>query len=177
MEKVSENNRPGTENQRTRSMIVYPLLVFLGTFIVHFLYVNLFPEKTSAQTLWVTIPHSWSLKTYLEQGNIYLGFSYALSLAFAAYAFLRYRQDRLCNGKVTVIAGLSFTGLLSVLGCFLIGCCGSPMLIVYLNLFGAAFLPFTKPLIALLTVVFVSIGYWWLARPSRKNNTCCPAPE
>ena len=35
----------------------------------------------------------------------------------------------------------------------MLGCCGSPMLAVYLSLFGAAFLPWAKPLIALLTTV------------------------
>ena len=49
-------------------------------------------------------------------------------------------------------------------GCFLIGCCGSPMLAVYLSLFGAKALGLGKPLMALVTLVSVNCGYWYFSR-------------
>ena len=62
-------------------------------------------------------------------------------------------------------------------GCFLIGCCGSPMLAVYLSLFGAKALGLGKPLMALVTLVSVSCGYWYfslrLARGSTCMDDCC----
>src|SRR5208283_3790556 len=42
--------------------------------------------------------------------------------------------------------GLTLLGALMAGGCFLIGCCGSPMLAVYLSLFGAKALGLGKPL-------------------------------
>jgi hypothetical protein len=42
------------------------------------------------------------------------------------------------KNKRLAIGGFSLTGFLVATGCFLVGCCGSPMLVVYLNLFGAA---------------------------------------
>ena len=49
-------------------------------------------------------------------------------------------------------------------GCFLIGCCGSPMLAVYVTLFGSRALGVGKPLTALVTLVSVDCGYWCLSR-------------
>ncbi len=41
------------------------------------------------------------------------------------------------------------------------------MLGVYLSLFGAAFLPFTKPLVAALTTLFIVASYCWMRRRIR----------
>jgi hypothetical protein len=57
-------------------------------------------------------------------------------------------------------------------GCFLIGCCGSPMLAVYLSLFGAKALGLGKPLMALVTLISVSCGYWCLSRRLARGSTC-----
>jgi len=67
-------------------------------------------------------------------------------------------------------------------GCFLIGCCGSPMLAVYLSLFGAKALGLGKPLMALVTLVSVSCGYWFLSRRFTRGsdcigNCCSPADD
>ena len=57
-------------------------------------------------------------------------------------------------------------------GCFLIGCCGSPMLAVYLSLFGAKALGLGKPFMALVTLVSVGCGYWCLSRRLARESTC-----
>ena len=57
-------------------------------------------------------------------------------------------------------------------GCFLAGCCGSPMLGVYLSLFGASFLPWAKPLVAGLTTAMIAGSYWWMRR---RERACCGA--
>ena len=38
------------------------------------------------------------------------------------------------------MGGITLSGFLAVAGCYLLGCCGSPMLAVYMSLFGVSFL-------------------------------------
>lgn len=63
-----------------------------------------------------------------------------------------------------------------IAGCFLIGCCGSPMLPIYIGLFGAKALQLGKPLMALISVVSVGCAYWCISRRSNADNgtdKCC----
>lgn len=147
--------------------LLLPAAVFAGVGVLHFIWSGLFPEQSPLQDQWVAIPvsatHSWG-ERYIEAQNYWLGFSYALSLAFAAVALRRYREQRRCASRNLAIGGVTFPGFLAVAGCYLLGCCGSPMLAVYLSLFGAAFLPLAKPLTALMTVVFISGSWWWMNR-------------
>lgn len=73
----------------------------------------------------------------------------------------------MCAARNLAIGGVTLSGVLAVAGCFLLGCCGSPMLAVYLSLFGAAFLPFAKPLVAGLTAASLVAGWWWMKRRER----------
>jgi hypothetical protein len=100
----------------------------------------------------------------METGAYWLGYSYTLPLAFAAAAFRRYREGRFCAARNLALGGVTISGFLAVGGCFLLGCCGSPMLAVYLGLFGTSFLPFTKPLVAGLTTASVLVGWLWMRR-------------
>ena len=68
----------------------------------------------------------WS--AYVESKSYWLGYSYGLSLAFAGVALRRYREQRLCADRNLAIGGVTLSGFLAVAGCFLVGCCGSPML-------------------------------------------------
>ncbi len=49
------------------------------------------------------------------------------------------------------------------------------MLGVYLSLFGAAFLPFTKPLVAALTTLFIVASYFWMRRRIRALHATAQA--
>ena len=112
------------------------------------------------------------LFSYLSSGDLFLGLSYALAGAFTTYALLRTLEGRR-SGTAGLVGGVTLTGLLYVGGCFLIGCCGSPMLPIYLGLFGSKFLGVTKPLVFGLTVLSVAGGWWWMERRSRKTASCC----
>jgi hypothetical protein len=143
--------------------------VFTIVAAAHYVWVGLFPERDPAQDRWLTVATaetSW-LRYYLETQSYWLGYSYALALAFAAVALRRYREQRLCAARNLAIGGVTLSGFLAVAGCFLLGCCGSPMLAVYLSLFGASFLPFAKPLIGLLTTVSIVAGWVWMHRNER----------
>jgi len=140
-----------------------PVMAFVSTYVIHFVWRGLFPETDPAQSKWVLVPVEkswWDL--YVETGSYWLGYSYALSIAFVAMATQRYLLTQcLASGKMA-ICGVTMTGGLAVFGCFLLGCCGSPMLIVWINLFGAGFLPVAKPLIALLTSLSILVAWVWM---------------
>jgi hypothetical protein len=159
--------------------VMLSVLVFVIVVLIHFLWFGLFPARPDAQTLWEEVPteqgSSW-VGRYLEAQSYWLGYSYALPLAFASVALRRYREQRMSAARNLAIGGVTLSGFLAVAACFLIGCCGSPMLGVYLSLFGASFLPWAKPLVAGLTTVIIAASYWWMGSRSRKgksDNPCC----
>jgi hypothetical protein len=75
------------------------------------------------------------------------------------------------------VGGITLVGVLMAGGCFLIGCCGSPMLAVYVSLFGSRALGVGKPLTALVTLVSVSCGYWCLSRRLAHGGICCSSAD
>jgi len=148
---------------------------FAVTFGLHLVWLGLFPEQDPVQSAWAALPadgpDAW-LPKYIEAGSYWLGYAYALSVAFAAVALRRYWRNRSCGAGRFAVGGLTFTGGLSVAGCYLIGCCGSPMLVVWLNLFGAKFLPFAKPMMAAVTTLSIAGAWFWMAR-----STSPPLPS
>jgi hypothetical protein len=154
---------------------IMPAAVFLSVIVVHFLWSGIFPERHPAQEQWATVfpekESSW-LSAYVENQKYWLGYSYALALTFAAVAMRRFRENRTGADRRFAIGGVTLTGVLAATGCFLIGCCGSPMLVVYLNLFGAAFLPLAKPLMAAITTVTVVFVWIWMNR----KRSLAPSP-
>jgi hypothetical protein len=159
--------------KRLRRYLI-PAAVFIFVFAAHYIWLGLFPERGTAQNLWIPVETDW-LQTYINSQNYWLGFSYGLSLAFAAYAIIRYLEERRNGSRNLAIGGVGFTGFLAVAGCFLLGCCGSPMLAVYISLFGAAFLsfiPFLKPLVALVTVISISLALTWMHRRRKAAGEC-----
>jgi hypothetical protein len=149
-----------------------PAVAFVAIAAVHYVWKGLFPEQDPAQSRWLSVgtDPSW-LRRYVSSGGFWLGYSYALSVAFAVAAFQRYRAARARSAATLAIGGVTLTGVLAFAGCFLIGCCGSPMLAVYLSLFGAAFLPFAKPLVAGLTTVSLALGWRWMVRRDRSRGS------
>ena len=154
-----------------------PMLVFVTVGLIHFVWFGVFPERNATQDRWQTVVTEESppwVNRYLETQSYWSGYSYALSLAFVAVALRRYREERMCAARNLAVGGITVTGFLAVAGCFLVGCCGSPMLGVYLSLFGVSFLPFAKPLVAGLTTVLIAASYWWMRSHSRKEKSCEP---
>ncbi len=152
---------------------VLPLVAFAAVIGVHFIWQGFFPEQDPAQSQWVAVPgqadSDW-FRQYIESGGYWFGYSYALSLTFAVVALRRYREQRFCQARNLAVGGLTLSGFLAVAGCYLIGCCGSPMLIVYMNLFGAAFLPLAKPLMAGITTLTIGLAWWWMLRAEGKMS-------
>lgn len=137
-----------------------PLAVFILVFILHLLYFKV-TEGSCGSISW--------FQKYIKEQEHFLGISYGLSLAFMAFAFLKFKENRKDALKAALGGGI-FAVILWFF-CFLFGCCGSPMLIVYLNLIGLSSLKVTKLALLVMTVIFVSIGYIWLIRHTAKS--CC----
>ena len=146
-----------------------PRIAFVAAFVAvlafHVFWVTQFPDTDQAQQKWIADPTAkqvhWAA-AYITGGSYWLGYSYALSLSFAAFALSRYLQNRQRSAGKLALSGFGLSGFLSVAGCFLIGCCGSPVLGVYMSLFGASFLPFAKPLVAVVTTGFIAYAWWRL---------------
>ncbi len=149
--------------------ILYPLSAFIAVFLFHAIYSLWRASQISQQ--WVQIENVSLLSLYFKGQYFFLGFSYALAGAFTIYALLTFLQHRR-SGIAGVVGGVTLTGIVFIGGCFLLGCCGSPMLAVYLTLFGSSFLGFTKPLVFILTATSVGIGYLWVEKKTRPSNSC-----
>ncbi len=122
--------------------------------------------RTSSTTLSLD-----GFRRYLGRQDHFLGFAYALVFAFALYALVHWQRSR----KQAIMGAAFGVGLGSALWagtCFLIGCCGSPMLSLWLGLFGAKALGLTKPLVAAVTALSVGCGYLCLRKPSRCRDCC-----
>lgn len=163
----------------SRSVIAAAVIGFAAMFGLHFALITWQHSRVAAQ--WVRIssapePSAWA--RYLERGDVWFGYSYALATAFTAFALaltIR-RRRRAASG---IVGGVTLVGVLYGAGCFLIGCCGSPMLAVYLSLFGASVLGFLKPLVAIITTLSVAASALVIVRRARTSTcpTCEPAPS
>ncbi|PIP20294.1 MAG: hypothetical protein COX40_05490 [Candidatus Omnitrophica bacterium CG23_combo_of_CG06-09_8_20_14_all_40_11] len=136
------------------------LTAFLIVSILHLLYFKI-SEGNCGGVGWFS--------KYIEDKEYFLGISYGLSFAFIVFAFLKYKQNR--RSALKAAAGGGLLAVVLWLSCFLFGCCGSPMLIVYLNLIGLSNLKIPKLVLLIMTIIFIGIGYIWLNRKSPEG--CC----
>jgi hypothetical protein len=148
-----------------------PLGVFAAAVAVHYIWTGGSPGPAATSSPWASLPADEHprLSRYLESGGPWLGYSYGISFAFAAVALRRYLRSRSAAQGRFAVGGAAGSGLLAFLGCYLTGCCGSPMLLVYLNLFGAGFLPFARPFVAAVTSISILGAWWWMTRLGRKR--------
>ena len=147
-----------------KNRIIYPLISFILIFLIHGLY-SLWQIHQLAKQ-WVQINNVFLLSLYFSRQDYFLSFSFALTGSFTVYAILKFIENRR-NGISGIAGGITWTGILSVGICFLSGCCGSPMLAVYLAFFGSSLVGFTQPLAAIITTISVIVGYIWINRSSK----------
>ncbi len=149
---------------------ILPFLFFALAFSLHAGF-SLY-ERGKIAERWALIAQSSPLELYFANGNYLIGASYGLAAGFTAYAVQRYLRNRK-KGLTALLGGMTLTGALYVCGCFLLGCCGSPMLVVYLSLFGSSFLGFTKILTFGLTTASIVVGIFLLERRTSAGGACC----
>ncbi|MHB1687885.1 MAG: DUF4346 domain-containing protein [Ignavibacteriaceae bacterium] len=158
-----------------KKKIIYSIISFFCVLFIHLAYSVWEIMETASKWKQVnTINPYWQ---YFERQDFFLGFSYALTAAFTAYTVTNFLEKRK-RGIAGAVGGFTLAGILYFGGCFLTGCCGSPMLTVYLSLFGSSFLGFAKPLTAGLTTISVILGFIWVSRNNKTkvcsgNDVCC----
>ncbi len=151
---------------------ILPLVAGLIAFGAHIAWYVLYPVSNASGWGTVNPAFSDSLQAYFVSGAPWLGASYALSAAFTVYALLIFRENRR-KAAVGTAGGLAAMGILYSVGCFALGCCGSPMLPIYLSLFGGKLAGLGGPLMFGLTVLSVGIGFLILGR---KGRCACAGP-
>ncbi len=151
---------------------VLPVTAGLIVFGAHVAGYVLFPEPNASG--WGSVSPSFSdgMQTYIACGAYWLGASYAMSAAFTAYALLIFRENRR-KAAAGAVGGLAAMGALYAVGCFAIGCCGSPMLPIYLSLLGGKVAGIGGPIMFGLTLVSVGIGFMIF---ERKPRCICEGP-
>ena len=153
-----------------RMKTLYTLAAFIAVFAVHIAYSGWAAAQTTS--VWVQPDDAGWPANYIFNQDYMLGISYALAATFTVYAFLRLSEKRE-GGAVGMLSGFTLTGILYFGACFLTGCCGSPMLAVYLSVLGPSFLGFTKPIILIFTVISIVASYFWMERKAKKPCGCC----
>ncbi len=123
---------------------------------------------------WVALEEHPALSAYLRTQTYWRSYAYGLAAGLTLHALLRSQAVR-TKGILGALGGVTLAALLPTLGCFLVGCCGSPLLPIYLSLFGGTIVRLENPLIALLTTLSAAWGLLWLSRRSRLS--CPVTPE
>ena len=149
-----------SRQQETVPHLNWPLgtAAFVAVFVGHVLYLQYLmsaPQKDWADNF---NPSANFWQRYLLSQDYFVSFSYALSASFAVWATARFLYFRRRAAAVGALGGVSLVAFLPAAGCFLIGCCGSPMLPIYVSLFGSKAAGIGKPLMALITLASVGLG-------------------
>lgn len=147
---------------KTRKAVVL-FAVFIIIFVLHLLIYKI-TEGNCGGIGW--------FQKYINDQEYFLSISYALSFVFMAFAFLQYKENK--KNSLKAAAGGGLLAVVLWLSCFLFGCCGSPMLVVYLNLIGLSSFKIPKLALLFMTIVLIAIGYIWFVRS--KGNCCNGIP-
>ena len=154
--------------------------VFTAILAGHFLYKTQHGSTSEGSGPWAAYtfdqPEESRLDRYIEPGEYWVGFSYGLAGAFATFCLIRAVQMRR-RSLAASAGGLAISGLLGVTFCFFAGCCGSPMLPVYLGLLGPNFLSVTRPLTFGITVVSIGVACAMMLRKDRSVPCCGSSPR
>jgi len=145
--------------------------VLVTVLLGHFFYVTRSATVSADGGPWAAYnfdqPQESRWVRYTGPGEYWVGLSYGLTGAFATWCFariIRLRREALAANA----AGLTLSGVLWAAVCFLTGCCGSPMLPIYLGLFGPKFMSVTKPLTFGVTLLSIVVGCVWMMKRTPK---------
>jgi len=141
------------------------LLAAVSTFCIYLAWSVSAPGTNASKGGTVPISISERIGTFVAGDGVWLGASYALSAAFTVYAFMILRENRK-RAVAGMTGGLVATGGLYMFGCYALGCCGSPMLPIWLGLFGAKGAHLGGPVVFAFTLASMAVGFFLLRRKS-----------
>jgi hypothetical protein len=145
--------------------------IFVGVLLGHFLYATGAPAPQATGSAWAQfefeLPAESRVSRYIGPGEYWLGLSYASAAAFTGYCLARLLRLRRASLAASA-GGLTLGGVLWAGVCFFTGCCGSPMLPLYVGLFGPKFIEATKPLTFGITVLSILLSYVWMLKRAQR---------
>ncbi len=142
-----------------------PILAGLAVFLAYAGWLVFHPQVSQAPG-WGTVvePLADRVGVFFSRDSFWMGASYGLSAGFTVFALLAFREDWKARAAVGAAGGVAMAGAVYALGCFVLGCCGSPMLVVYAGLLGAKWAKVSGPLVFGLTLASVALGVRMLRR-------------
>ena len=105
--------------------ITAPLVVFLS----HLWWSVTIPYKSIPGVLYMAPPLRERILTHLAGDGLWMGASYSLAAAFMVYVLRRFRKQRE-KALAGAAGGAVVMGGIYAFGCFMLGCCGSPMAVI-----------------------------------------------
>lgn len=131
---------------------------------------GMYPPVDESLSRWVALAEpslGERLWGYMASGGVWLGYSYGVAAGFAAFVVLAFMARRSAASGALAAGGVTAAGLLAGSACFMVGCCGSPMLGVWVGLLGAAAAPWLGPVSALITTLSIMLA--WRAASKKVN--------
>jgi hypothetical protein len=152
-----------------------PALVFVVAITAHYLWFvkTSTPAPSAGACCGSSCEEAPGIVEYLKTQTYLLGYSVALSLSFASFAIRRFLEQQSKKAKGAAFGGIGASAVLGFAGCYLTGCCGSPMLGVYIGLLGPSLLPFAKPLVAIITTISILLSARSLLKSKTVDTGCC----
>jgi MFS family permease len=136
-----------------------PVTVFLS----HLWWNVTVPYKSAPGVLYMAPPMRERILAHLSGEGLWMGASYALVACFMVIVLGRFR-DRRREALAGAAGGTLLAGGIYAVGCFMLGCCGSPMAVVWLSLLGGRYANVGGVFLFLLTLLSTSVGLWMLNR-------------
>lgn len=135
--------------------VLLPIVTVLAVNAVHFALTTA-PAPAVSASPWAALPPpstAGRFDAYLANGGLWLGYCYGVAAAMALMAVVFFANRRARSGQGAFFGGITLSGVLAGSACFMTGCCGSPMLAVWVGLLGAAAAPWLGPFAALVSTV------------------------
>ena len=148
-------------------IIAAPITVFLS----HLIWNVTVPFRSTPGVLYIAPPMEERIWTHLAGDGLWLGASYALAVCFIVIALGRFR-DRRREALAGAAGGTVIAGGIYAFGCFMLGCCGSPLAVVWFSLLGGRYANLGGVFLFILTLLSTSAGLWMLNKSDRRKISC-----
>ena len=152
---------------RLALVIATPVAVFLA----HLIWNVTVPFRSTSGVLYMAPPIEKRIWAHIAGDGLWFGASYALAVCFIVIALGRFR-DRRREALAGAAGGTVLAGGIYAFGCFMLGCCGSPMAVVWLSLLGGRYANLGGVFLFIVTLLSTSAGLWMLSRNDKRKISC-----